>query len=148
MRFIPIKKLLALTLLFLFPVAAYGAFAAANTVPRSTVDEVTNPISITDLVPPECRALGINRIETATGQVRGSGKNTLYLGTTGNDALYGGNGSDCLLGGDGDDKIYGGQGNDVLLGGAGNDSLNGDQGTDVCYGGGGSDSYDKCESIQ
>lgn len=142
------RKLIFITLLLLLPIAAFGASAAANTVPRSMVDEVTNPISITDLVPPECQSLGINRIETADGQVRGSGKNTLYLGTSGNDTLRGGNGSDCLLGGDGDDVLYGGQGNDVLLGGSGNDRLFGDQGTDVCYGGGGGDSFDRCETIK
>lgn len=146
MRFIPFRKLLIFTLLFLFPVAVFGASATANTVPQSMVDEAENPISIADLVPPECLTLGINRIETASGQTRGSGINTLILGTSGNDTLTGKNGSDCLVGGEGNDNLYGGQGTDVLIGGAGDDTLDGGQGTDVCYGGSGNNSFNKCES--
>jgi Ca2+-binding RTX toxin-like protein len=147
MRFIPVRKLLLLTLLLLFPVAIYGVYAAANTVPQTTADDVSVPISITDLLPAECGSLGITRIENpVTGQVRGSGINTMFLGTSGNDTITGKNGADCLVGGDGDDVLTGGQGGDVLLGGAGNDKLDGGQGTDVCYGGSGTNTFNKCES--
>lgn len=134
-------------LVFLLPLTVFGVSAAANSVPKSFAGEDTTPISITDLVPEECRGIGISRIENvATGQARGSGANTLFLGTAGNDTINGKNGSDCLVGGDGNDTLLGGQGNDVLLGNNGDDSLDGGQGTDTCYGGGGSNNFNRCES--
>jgi Ca2+-binding RTX toxin-like protein len=76
---------------------------------------------------------------------------TLF-GTTGNDKIYGGAGSDTLrglegndwlLGGAGNDELYGDnggfRGNDILEGGAGNDELEGGYGDDILRGGDGND---------
>lgn len=140
------SKLLCYSLLLFVPFAALGAFAAANSVPSSTLGEYATPISIGDLLPEECRGLGITRIEDiGTGNVRGSGNSTLYLGTPGNDKINGANGSDCLVGGAGNDDLNGGNGKDVLLGGDGDDKLDGGPGTDKCYGGSGSNTITNCE---
>ena len=50
----------------------------------------------------------------------GEGSDTIY-GLGGNDALFGWNGNDIIDGGDGDDWIFGEGGTDTLTGGAGND---------------------------
>jgi Ca2+-binding RTX toxin-like protein len=60
-------------------------------------------------------------------------------GSTGNDRIFGGAGSDELSGGVGMDKVYGGAGHDFLLGGAQNDRLYGDAGDDLLIGGGSND---------
>lgn len=78
-------------------------------------------------------------------------------GTSGNDAIYSGAGSDefnlfggddlaevgggndTVNAGDGNDSIDGGFGDDTLYGGAGNDTLDGSNGNDSLYGGDGSD---------
>ena len=67
--------------------------------------------------------------------------NTIY-GTSGNDILSGGNGTDTIYGGDGDDIISGGNGVDTLFGGDGNDQLYGDNGNDHLTGGAGDDLLD------
>ncbi|MGA9581001.1 MAG: Ig-like domain-containing protein [Allosphingosinicella sp.] len=68
---------------------------------------------------------------------------TTHTGTSGNDVIDGGNGTDEIFGLDGDDIIYGGNGADGLLdGGAGNDQLYGQNGNDHLYGGGGDDLID------
>ena len=67
---------------------------------------------------------------------------TAHYGTSGNDFIDGGNGTDDLYGGDGDDIILGGNGGDVLDGGAGNDQLYGQNGNENMYGGAGDDLID------
>ena len=53
------------------------------------------------------------------------------MGGSGNDTLYGNDGSDYFKGGAGADKLYGGKGDDYIEGGSGNDSLWGGAGEDT-----------------
>ncbi|MBF0394151.1 MAG: tandem-95 repeat protein [Alphaproteobacteria bacterium] len=62
-----------------------------------------------------------------------------FIGTLGDDRLFGGDGADTLSGGSGNDTLQGGDGSDVLIGGAGSDSLQGGDGIDFLSGGGGND---------
>lgn len=52
-------------------------------------------------------------------------------GTSGDDALFGGRGTDTLHGGAGDDQLFGGFNGDTLIGGAGADLLSGGEGDDT-----------------
>lgn len=60
-------------------------------------------------------------------------------GGDGNDALFGGWGSDVIDGGAGHDKLYANSGNDLLYGGPDGDLINGGGGDDTLYGEDGSD---------
>ncbi len=64
---------------------------------------------------------------------------SIVFGGTGNDLIFGSNGSNELHGGEGDDVIFGGNGADLLLGDAGNDFLFGGNGADALFGGAGND---------
>lgn len=90
---------------------------------------------------------------------RGSNYNDTFLGSNGDNDLYGlggrdfmwaGNGNDYLSGGDGNDGLAGEAGRDLLVGGAGNDELfggtlddrlSGDDGNDILTGGTGADRF-------
>ena len=85
------------------------------------------------------------------GQELGSATITLTLddipdlkfsGTSGDEALYGGNGNDVIRGLAGGDLIVGNGGNDVLLGQAGDDTIRGGEGNDVITAGDGADDID------
>ncbi|WP_413561121.1 cellulase family glycosylhydrolase [Bdellovibrio sp. HCB209] len=54
-----------------------------------------------------------------------------FVGTGGNDVIYGNEMNNTILGGNGNDEIHGGNGNDRLQGGAGNDHLYGEGGADI-----------------
>ncbi len=145
--FQPLRKILLIALLIL-TFAVIGAYAATNTVPQTFTDDISTPIPMLVMIPDECKSLGITRFyDVATGQEQGSGTNTLFLGTSGDDEITGQNGNDCLVGGGGNDTLIGGPGDDVLLGGSGNDDLRGLSGTDTCYGGTGTNDFFKCEFI-
>jgi uncharacterized delta-60 repeat protein len=58
---------------------------------------------------------------------------------SGNDRIFGGDGSDYLFGWGGDDTLEGGDGADTLFGHEGADRLNGGKGGDYLYGGQGED---------
>ncbi len=63
-----------------------------------------------------------------------------YLdGGADNDVLVGGQGNDTLFGGDGADELQGIEGNDQLAGGTGDDKLFGQVGNDTLWGGDGND---------
>ncbi len=127
--------------------AVFGAYAATNTVPQTYTDDISSPIPLLVMIPEECSDLGITRIyDIATGRETGSGTNTLFLGTSGDDEITGQNGNDCIVGGGGNDTLVGGPGDDVLLGGDGDDILRGLSGIDICYGGPGINEFFKCES--
>ena len=131
-------------LIALITVNAASAFAAANSVPASRLDDDSFSITANDLKPAECAALNLTSIVVAGN---GTAGNDLILGTAGNDNLRGSDGDDCIVGGGGDDSLDGQKDNDILLGQDGNDSLRGSQDTDICDGGAGTDSGHKsCET--
>jgi len=133
-----------IALIGLIAVSAASAFAAANSVPASRLDDDSFPITANDLKPSECAGLNLTTIVVAGN---GTAGNDLILGTAGNDTLRGSDGDDCIVGGGGDDTLDGQKGNDILLGQDGNDSLKGSQDTDICDGGAGTDSGHKsCET--
>ncbi len=68
----------------------------------------------------------------------GEGDDGIF-GQAGNDSLYGGLDSDTLLGGAGSDLLGGGAGNDFVSGGADADSIFGSSGDDTLLGDGGAD---------
>jgi Ca2+-binding RTX toxin-like protein len=124
-----------------------SAVAAANSVPVTRITDIRRTITPNDLKPPECASITITRLVDKDGNVKGSTGNDLILGGPGTDTISGGNGADCILGGGGNDGINGNQGNDVILGGPGNDSINGGNGTDICYGNDGTDTFSNCETV-
>ena len=131
-------------LITLITVNAASAFAAANSVPASRLDDDSFSITANDLKPAECAALNLTSIVVAGN---GTAGNDLILGTAGNDNLRGSDGDDCIVGGGGDDSLDGQKDNDILLGQDGNDSLRGSQDTDICDGGAGTDSgHNSCET--
>ena len=67
---------------------------------------------------------------------------TTITGTSGDDTISGGNGTDTIYGGDGNDTISGGNGVDNLFGEGGDDNLTGDNGADHMTGGADDDTLD------
>ncbi|MEA1978353.1 MAG: hypothetical protein U9N80_10690 [Chloroflexota bacterium] len=133
-----------IVLIALIAVNAASAFAAANSVPASRLDDDSFPITANDLKPSECAALNLTNIVVAGN---GTAGNDLILGTAGNDSLRGSGGDDCIVGGGGDDRLDGQRGNDILLGQDGNDRLRGSQDIDICDGGAGTDTgHNSCET--
>lgn len=65
--------------------------------------------------------------------------NQTFTGSTADDVISAGDGSDQVNGGAGNDRIFGDKGNDNLIGGEGNDLLQGDEGSDDLDGGAGED---------
>ncbi|AGA64533.1 hypothetical protein B488_05410 [Liberibacter crescens BT-1] len=55
--------------------------------------------------------------------VKAGKKDSLIIGTQGNDKLAGGNGDDLIIGGEGNDTLKAGDGNNILIGGPGADKL-------------------------
>ena len=98
------------------------AFAAANSVPATTVGQIQVPIGANDLKPPECA--GINLTTIVVG-VTGTNGSDLVLGTAAGETVKGNGGDDCLVAGGGNDALNGGAGTDVCVGGPGTDSFNG-----------------------
>ena len=98
------------------------AFAAANSVPATTVGQIQVPIGANDLKPPECA--GIN-LTTVVAGVTGTNGSDLVLGTAAGETVKGNGGDDCLVAGGGNDALNGGAGTDVCIGGPGTDSFNG-----------------------
>jgi len=139
--------LLALLGLLLLTAGTLAAFAAANTVPATRADDLSQAVTANALRPAACAALNLTAIVVGSGSFDGTTGNDLILGSPGNDTIRGRQGSDCILGGSGNDDIQGNQADDVILAGDGDDALSGDQGTDVCDGEGGTDTRDgSCEA--
>lgn len=140
------------------------ALAAANSIPRTNMDDRSRPIPINDLAPTECAGITLTNKVSGSGTFSGTDQNDLILGSSGNDDIRGGRGDDCIVAGGGDDTVRGNQGADVILGGAGiddlrgnldndyiygeagDDDLDGGVGTDVCTGGPGTDTFSRCET--
>lgn len=132
-----------LGLLALFLTVVISAHAAANTVPRTAVDQATFTITANNLKPADCDLINLTRVVVGN---TGTNSSELILGGSGNNTMNGGGGADCILGGGGADIINGGSGTDILLGGDGNDRLSGDGDTDACVGGAGTDTFtNSCE---
>ena len=132
-------RFVGIFLIALIAVNAASAFAAANSVPATRLDDDTLPITANDLKPSECAGINLTNI-IINGS--GSGGNDLILGTAGGNTINGHAGDDCIVGGGGDDQLTGLGGADVLLGGGGDDELQGGQGDDSLYGGPGNDNCD------
>jgi Ca2+-binding RTX toxin-like protein len=125
------------------------AFAAANTVPPTRLDDVqvrnyvgNDALKAQDFAPPECAP--IRSFLTSIvyiGITSPTNASELVLGRPVADNINALDGNDCVLGGGGNDTINGGDGNDVILGGPGNDTLRGWTGDDVLIGGPGNDSF-------
>ena len=99
-----------------------AAFAAANTVPATTVGQIQVPIGANDLKPPECAGITLT---TVVAGVNGTNGNDLVHGTDAGETVKGNGGDDCLVAGGGNDALNGGAGTDVCVGGPGTDSFNG-----------------------
>ena len=82
---------------------------------------------------------GMSAAAQLSVQVIASLHTSVFVGTSANDSLKGGNAGDLIVGADGNDNLTGGLGNDLLLGGAGNDVLSGNEDNDVLVGGAGND---------
>ena len=136
-----------LFLIVLIAVSTASAFAAANSVPATRLDDDTLPITANDLKPSACSSLNLTNIVVIAGNGSGTNANDLILGSSGSDNLRGSDGDDCIVGGGGDDNLDGQKGNDILLGQDGDDTLRGSQDTDICDGGPGTDSgHNSCET--
>ncbi|TAD90998.1 MAG: hypothetical protein EAZ99_04220 [Alphaproteobacteria bacterium] len=113
-----------------------GSTSGAVTVVANTGTKATTAVAMPTTTGPVTAFLSIAYSAGVTG--------------SGNDALYGGLGSQHFVAGLGDDTLVGGGGFDVLIGGDGNDALAGeddtdllfaDQGQDSLYGGTGRDVF-------
>lgn len=69
----------------------------------------------------------------------GSNGDDVIFGTPGDDKIFGNGGDDLICAGDGDDYIDGGDGNDTIFAGAGDDIVHGRGGSDIIWGGAGAD---------
>ena len=78
---------------------------------------------------------------TFNNKIASGAGSDLLDGGDGNDTLNAGGGNDTLSGGAGNDSLLGGADTDVLTGGAGNDTMDGGTGKDAMTGGAGSDIY-------
>ena len=78
------------------------AFAAANSVPATTVGQIQVPIGANDLKPPECAGITLT---TVVAGVNGTNGNDLVLGTAAGETVKGNGGDDCLVAGGGNDAL-------------------------------------------
>ncbi|CUH78149.1 calcium-binding protein [Tropicibacter naphthalenivorans] len=124
--------------------ADYTGFGGTITVSLATTAAQATGASGTDVLSNIENLIGGDYNDRFTGSTgdnlldMGAGSDRAF-GLGGDDTLFGGLGNDNLQGGSGEDSLDGGAGIDVLLGGAGNDYLNGDEGNDQLRGGDGMD---------
>jgi len=118
-----IYRLVAFGLAALVLATVMSAMAAANSVPKSGLGEISRSITPDELKPPACDSIHVTNLIVATGAISGTAANDLILGGPGADTISGEGGNDCILGGGGDDQLYGGSGTDVCIGGGGSDIL-------------------------
>ncbi|WP_353427884.1 hypothetical protein NHB34_01870 [Polynucleobacter sp. MWH-UH19D] len=98
----------------------------------NTVENITfsNPnASGTTYVYDVASILATGQLPSIVGPTPG-GQNT-FVGTVGNDYLYGNNSNDTMWGMAGNDTLRSGTGNDTLIGGSGNNVLVGGDGNDI-----------------
>lgn len=77
----------------------------------------------------------------AVGDVTGTARNDVIVGSTGADTIRGSGGDDTICGLSGNDNLTGGGNLDTLLGGAGDDTMNGGSGNDTERGEAGNDRF-------
>jgi Ca2+-binding RTX toxin-like protein len=146
----PVNRVLAVGLAVLIWFSLISAFAAANTIPTSSLSDTTRAITPDDLKPNQCNGITLTgKLVWTSGTLTGTGAAELLLGTGGANSINGGGGNDCIVGGGGADTLTGGSGMVVILGGPGNDTIDGGPagGSDTCYGGAGTDTFTSCETI-
>jgi Ca2+-binding RTX toxin-like protein len=129
---------------FLAITGSVYAFAAANTVPPTRLDDVqarnyvgNDAQKARDFAPPECDPIRLSLtsiVYIVTSPTTTTNASELVLGRPVAETINASDGNDCVLGGGGNDTLNGQRGNDVLIGGPGTDSLDGGPGTDICYG--------------
>lgn len=140
MRRAKIASMLAVSSL----VAAQPALAGPSSVDPSHSGMVVVPVTVQQLAPPACAALGLTTLVVTDPTVATTPSNGNGSGNGGNGNGNGGgsgggvttvrgtNGNDLVLGSPGRDRMDGRQGTDCLVGGAGDDHLDGGQDQDVC----------------
>jgi Ca2+-binding RTX toxin-like protein len=118
------------------------AFAAANTVPPTRLDDVqvrnyvgNDALKAQDFAPPECNPIRSSLTSIVyIGITSPTNASELVLGRPVADTINALGGNDCVLGGGGNDNLRGWTGDDIVIGGPGTDTVRGDGGYDVCYG--------------
>jgi Ca2+-binding RTX toxin-like protein len=85
------------------------------------------------------------KTETGQGNDLFGGIET-FVGSSGNDGIFGGKPGERIVGGLGNDSLQGGGGADTLIGGDGDDNLDGGDGTDICDQGLGTGTVLNCEA--
>jgi Ca2+-binding RTX toxin-like protein len=80
-----------------------------------------------------------DRADRVDNVIYGTDNNESQIGTSQNDAFYGGNHRNTCYAQEGDDNIFGGIFSDLLSGNAGRDLINGYSGDDILWGGRGND---------
>jgi Ca2+-binding RTX toxin-like protein len=116
-------RLLALGLPVMILLGAFSGSATTNSVSRSSLGDITSPITANDLKPPECAAQHVTNLIVDTGTISGTASSDLILGGPGDDTISGEGGNDCIVGGGGADILIGSAGNDTCIGGPGTDML-------------------------
>jgi Ca2+-binding RTX toxin-like protein len=129
---------------FLAIAGSVYAFAAANTVPSTRLDDVqvrnyagNDAQKARDFAPPECapiRSSLTSIVYIVTSPTTTTNDSELVLGRPVADTINALGGNDCVLGGGGNDTLRGWTGDDIVIGGPGTDTVRGDGGYDVCYG--------------
>ncbi|MBQ0820828.1 hypothetical protein KBI52_11485 [Microvirga sp. HBU67558] len=131
----------------------HGAIAS-TTVARASNDRIkvnaSTVLTYEDLTRPAAAVkadLGNGWVDEYDGSVRYAtdklfGSLRKFIGSSGNDTIFGSASNNTIVGGDGNDYILGFGGNDSLVGGDGNDTLSGSNGyRDTLVGGLGNDHY-------
>jgi Ca2+-binding RTX toxin-like protein len=127
---------------FLAITGSVYAFAAANTVPPTRLDDVqvrnyvgNDALKAQDFAPPECNPIRSSLTSIVyIGITSPTNASELVLGRPVADTINALGGNDCVLGGGGNDNLRGWTGDDIVIGGPGTDTVRGDGGYDVCYG--------------
>jgi hypothetical protein len=118
-----VRRLLSSALVALLVLVGV-AMTATIVIPPSHAGQMSRPVTANELKPPECAALDLQTIRIS-GAPPSAGHAGLVLGTSGDDRLIGGGGSDCMVGGAGNDDFNAGGRDDVCIGGPGVDTFKG-----------------------
>lgn len=117
-----------------------GGLASSNNIALSGLTERVIPLEASSLIPQECTYMQITNLVTkldeTAGAYLGTPGNDLVFGASGNDMVMAGDGDDCIVTGGGADAVMGEGGDDVILAGDGINYIDGGDGIDTCYSGG------------